>query len=111
MTGIPGLEQCQRFSAANFTDDYAVGTCAHCGARKECEVRCNGRMKLHHVRRVAMQFESVLDDNEALVRISEADHLVKQDVRQRRLAGAGSAREHDVFPSGDCSSKLFSLVG
>ncbi len=47
MTGIPCFEQSQRFSAANFTDDYPVRTRSHCGACQECEVRGDVRMKLH----------------------------------------------------------------
>src|SRR5579885_1322355 len=105
MACIPGLEQRERLRAANLADDDPVWTRAHRGARQEGQVRGRGCMKLHHVGCVAMQFERVLNDDEALVWISETNHLMKQRVCEGRLTGAGSAREYDVLASGNGRSE------
>ena len=67
MAGIPGLEQSERLGAADFTDDDPVRARAHRGAGQEGQVGGGGRVKLHHVGRVALKLAGVLDDDEALV--------------------------------------------
>jgi hypothetical protein len=89
----------KRLGAAHLAQDDAVGPHAQRVAHQRALVHLAlaldvGRAGLqpHHVRLLQLQLGRVLDGDDALVVRDER----RQDVQQRRLAGAGAARDQDV---------------
>ena len=102
VAGVHGLQHVERFGAADLADDDAVGT--HTQGVDHELARSHGalaldvgrpRLEPHDVPLAQHQFRRVLDRDDALVVRDEA----RQDVEQRRLAGAGAARHDDVQPA------------
>ena len=104
VAGVHGLEHVERFFAADLADDNAIGTHTE-GVDHELPLADGAlafdvrrpRLEPHHVPLPQHQLGGVLDGHDSLVARDEA----RQDVEQRRLAGAGSARHDDVEPRGD----------
>ena len=106
VAGVHGLEHVQRFLAADLADDDAIG--AHTQSVDDeltlpdralaFDVR-RPRLEAHHVRLLQLQLRRVFDRDDALAAGDEA----REDVEQRRLAGAGAARDDDVHARGDAA--------
>src|SRR5829696_2468239 len=96
---VHGLEQVEGFGAANLADDDAFGphaqAVAHEVAHRDLalpfEVRRPG-LEPHDMRLLELQLGRVLAGDDALVELD----VVREAVQERRLAGAGSAGDHDV---------------
>ncbi len=105
VAGVHRLEHVERFFAADLADDDAVRThtqrvdhqIALADGALAFDVGRPG-LEAHHVTLPQLQLGRVFDRDDALVLADEAG----QDVEQRRLAGAGAARDDDVQPAGDC---------
>ncbi len=99
VAGVHGLEHVERFFAADLAEDDAVGThtqgvdheIALADVALALDVR-RPRLEPHDVPLPQQQFGRVFDRHDALVVGDEA----RQHVQQRRLAGAGAARDDDV---------------
>ena len=99
VAGVHRLQHVERFLAADLADDDAVGAHAE-GVDHELalldrafafDVR-RPRFEPDDVLLLELQFGRVLDGDDALVLADEA----RQDVEQRRLAGAGAAADQAV---------------
>src|SRR5271168_850995 len=101
MSGVPGLQQRERFLAANLTDDDPVWSESHGRAYQPSHIRGVGRMQLESVARGALQLQRVLDNDEALGLVAQSDHLVNECVDERGFPGTGSACDQDVLALGD----------
>ena len=100
VAGVHGLQHVERFGAAHLADDDAVGPHAqrvdHQVARRDPAAPFDvGRPRLHadHVLLIEDQLGRVLDRDDAL---GVGNHLGER-AEQRRLAGAGAARDQDVL--------------
>ncbi len=96
---VHGLQHVERFGAARFAHDDAVGPHTqridHQIARRDGARAFDvgrARFKAHHVRLLQLQFGGVFDGDDALVFRNEARHGVEHG----RLAGARTAGDHDV---------------
>src|ERR1700691_1104232 len=98
MTGVPRFEERECFGAAYLADDYSIGAQPHGRPYQPRHVRGLGGVELDEVLGAALDFEGVLDDHVALVRIGTLDHFVDERARQRGLARAGPARDYDAAP-------------
>ena len=99
VTGIHGLKHVQRFFAADFADDDAVGP--HTEGVDDQIANLDGavafdvggpRFHARHVRLAQPQFGGVFDGDDALV----FRNVARKHVQQRGLTGAGAAGDHDV---------------
>ena len=104
VAGVHGLQHVERLFAADLADDDAVGPHTQ-GVDHEIALADRAlafdvrrpRLEAHHVALPQQQLGGVLDRDDALGVGDEAG----QHVQQRRLAGAGAARDDDVEAAGD----------
>ena len=103
VAGVHGLQHVERLGAAHLADDDAIRPHAQRVAH-EVALRSTSplpsmfggpRLEPHDVRLLQLQLRGVLDRDDALGHRHEA----REDVEQRRLAGAGAAGDHDVQPA------------
>ena len=109
MSGHPRLQECQRFAAAHFADDDAVGPQPHGRAHQARQIGLLTGMQLHQILRAALDFERVLDDHVALAGIRRCDHFVDQRAAQRGLARTGAAADQDIVAARDRLAENFRL--
>ncbi len=94
MSGAPGLEQVERFPAADFADDHAVGSQAQGRAHELGHADNAGAGAQRHVIACrALQLDGVFENDDA---VAGAGDLGEQRVGERRLAGARAAGDQDV---------------
>ncbi|KTT92345.1 hypothetical protein NS44R_14630, partial [Mammaliicoccus sciuri] len=99
VAGVHRLQQVERFGAADFADDDALGAhtqavadqLAHGDLALALDVRRPG-FQPHHMRLLQLEFGGVFAGDDALVVLD----IVGQAVQQRGLAGAGAARDDHV---------------
>ena len=104
MAGVHRLQHVERFFAADLADDDAIGPHTQ-GVDDELSLPDRAlaldvrrpRLEPDDVALPQRQFGSVFDRDDAFLVRNEA----RQRIQQRRLAGAGSARDDDVQPRGD----------
>ena len=107
MPSAPGFKQVEGFGAAHFADGDAVGAQAQrgtdqIGKRRHAIFRPHG----DKVRRGALQFACVLNDDDAICGLR---HLGQQRIGQCGLAGRGAARDKDIGPGGDIQAQHLGL--
>ena len=99
MAGAPGLQQVERFGAADLADRDAIRPQAQRGAN---EIGERGDAVLgaqrHEVRRLALQLAGILDQHDAIGGLCD---FGEQRVGERGLAGGGAAGDQDVAALGD----------
>ncbi len=106
--GVHRLEHVQGLGAADLTDDDAIGAhaqgVAHEIANGDLALAFDvgrARLEADHVLLAQLELDGILDRDDALVPGNEA----RQHVEQRRLAGAGAARDEDVHAALDSRGK------
>ncbi len=99
MAGVHGLEHVQRLRAAALADDDPVGAhaqrVAHQLADRDLALTLDvlrPRLQANHVGLVKAKLGRILDRDDPVVLRDGGG----QRVQQRRLTGAGAARDHDV---------------
>src|SRR5262245_23656899 len=102
VTGDPGLEQRQRFTAAQLADDDAVWLKAHRGAHQAGQVLLGRRPQVNGMATtLSPEFAQLLEDEYAFAGID----LPEQGVGNRGLARAGAANDQDVAPASYASAQ------
>src|SRR5690242_510350 len=108
VAGVHGLEHVQRLAATTLTDDDAVGAHTEAaldqltdGHRALALDVGRTRLELDPVRLLQLQLGGVFAGDEALVLGDER----REDVQQRRLAGAGATRDQDVQARADAGAQ------
>jgi len=104
MARVHGLEHVQHLVAAHLADHDAVGThtervpdeVALRDRAASFDVRRTG-LEPHHVRLLELELRRVLDRDDALA----LGDVAREDVEERRLAGARTARDQGVDPRAD----------
>ena len=99
VAGVHGLQEVECFGSADFADDDAFRThaeavsdqFAHGDLALALDVGRTG-FQAHHMRLLQLKFRGVFAGNDAFVVLDELGEAVEQ----RRLAGAGTARDQNV---------------
>ena len=105
MAGVERLQQVERLGAAHLADEDAIGSVSKRRAQQvgdgdrrqrrflsERHLRAT-RLEPQQVRLVEMNLGRLLDDDDAVA----VRNVRRQRIEQRRLAGAGPARDQDVL--------------